>query len=107
MVTIANPFCSCAMSIRVQLSLNHKRAKVFLAASHLHVHGIAYGLYALELSNFITAFPQSWLLFSDSSFSLSIVSWLCLRLSFHLILILLQFFTKLEELKSLEWILNV
>lgn len=39
--------------------LNHKRAKVFLAASHLRVYRIVYGLYALELSNFITAFPQN------------------------------------------------
>lgn len=53
------PICSCAISIRMQLSLNHKRAKVFLAACHLHVYRIVYGLYALELSNFITVFPQN------------------------------------------------
>lgn len=53
------PTCSCAINIRMQLSLNHKRVKVFLAACCHHVYRIAYGLYALELSNFIAAFPQN------------------------------------------------
>lgn len=53
------PICSCAIIIRMQLSLNCKRAKVFLAASHLHVYRIVHGLCALELNNFVTAFPQN------------------------------------------------